>query len=377
MFVFNSFLFFCFILNFEYHCGCLYALFVFMQIIKKIKNKFSTDFHSRREYILAKLLVVILTVPNIVLAIRDIILWILGKELEWYVSGRFVGLFIGIFLWIILNWVVEWLFLSSWKITANMKELPKNIWSKNTIIQYDLSEVITPPEAGILLYGRSEISNLLCLIYKWINEKKIVLYVENGKKYLKKIQWLDLLYSDFERFLFECLFNFGEWPILFDKKLLKTYLSQFNDMVVKSCMRKWYIDNKINISGIKRFLMSENSESGDRVIVERNVSIWCLLFLFIFPWFAIASNLGWLWPLVWIVLFLTILANYASNKKYYIHLTDKWKDVLSQIYWYKYYLEHCEEEQINSDLDEGEVYSKHLPYAIALKLNWKIIKELS
>ena len=51
--------------------------------------------------------------------------------------------------------------------------------------------------------------------------------------------------------------------------------------------------------------------------------------------------------------------------------------MLSEIYWYKYYLEHCEEEQINSDLEENEFYSKHLPYAIALKLNWKIIDELS
>lgn len=276
-----------------------------------------------------------------------------------------------------LDWIVESIFLKSWKIPANMRELPKNIWAKNSIIQYNLSENITPSEAWILLYGRAEISNILCLIYKWINEKKIILYVENGKKYLQKIQWLGEGACDYERFLFGRLFHSSKRPILFDKKLLDWYVSNFNDKVVESCMRKWYIDNKINMKGIKRFLISKNTGSGNNVMEERNASIWCLLFLFIFPWSVIASSLGDLWELAWFVLFITILLNYNSNKKYYIHVTDKWKDVLSQIYWYKYYLEHCEEEQINSDLEEGEVYSKHLPYAIALKLNWKIIKELS
>ena len=51
--------------------------------------------------------------------------------------------------------------------------------------------------------------------------------------------------------------------------------------------------------------------------------------------------------------------------------------MFADIIGYKYYLEHCEEEQINTDLEEGEVCSKHLPYAIALKLNWEIIDELS
>ena len=73
---------------------------------------------------------------------------------------------------------------------------------------------------------------------------------------------------------------------------------------------------------------------------------------------------------------LLVLNGTQRNKVYNVKLTDKWKKVLSEIIWYKYYLEHCEEEQINVDLKENEIYSKHLPYAIALKLNWKIIDEL-
>lgn len=350
---------------------------IFMKIIDKIKNKFLSDYHSRREYILAKLLVVILVSPVIIRILLQFIKWVYSKQRDLSIVLLFFVIIIFVPLRLFLDWIVESIFLKSWKITANMRKLPKNIWAKNTIIQYDLPKDITPSEAWILLYGRAEISNILCLIYKWINEKKIVLYVDNGKKYLKKVQWLGEGAYDYERFLFDRLFNFREGPILFDKKLLKIYSSSFNDMVVESCIRKWYIDNKVNLKGVKRFLVSKNSSSKYKPIVEKNTSIWCLLLIFIFPWFAIASNLGDIWKLLWIVFFIAILANYLNNTKYYINLTDKWKDVLSQIYWYKYYLEHCEEEQINSDLEEGEIYSKHLPYAIALKLNWKIIKELS
>lgn len=66
-----------------------------------------------------------------------------------------------------------------------------------------------------------------------------------------------------------------------------------------------------------------------------------------------------------------------QNKSYDIQLTDKWKKVLWKIYGYKYYLENCEEDEINSNLWEDEVYTKHLPWAVALKLNWEIINELS
>lgn len=347
------------------------------RFINKIKNKISEDYNDHRSYFFAKLFVAGLMLPNIVLSLWDIILWIFGRELEWYLSGRFLILFLFSFLWLIFDGIVESIFLKSWKITANMKELPKNVWSKNTIIEYNLSENITPSEAGMLLYWRAEISNMLCLIYKWINEKKIILYVENGKKYLKRVQWLDDWVHYYEKFLFWRIFHNTQQPILFNKKLLNAYKEEFNDKVVKSCIVKWYINNNINPKGVNRLLVSESDVSENKPIRKRNFSIWCLLFLFLFPWFVIASNLGGFWELLWIVLFLIILINYLNNTKYYINLTDKWKEILSQIYWYKYYLEHCEEEQINSDLWDGEIYSKHLPYAIALKLNWKIIKELS
>ena len=346
-----------------------------MKFLNKIKDKFLENYHSKS---FTKWLVFFSCVL-IPLCFFFRFLY-LNKELLSWQNGWWVIVLVLIiaiiFAWLLLKWIIDLFFLSSYKIEDNMEKLPQNVWSEKLLVQYSLPKDITPSEVGMLMYGRAEISNMLCLIYKWINEKKIVLYVENGKKFLKRIQCIDVLYCDYEKFLFNKLFS-GDWPILFDKKLLEQFLWPFNDMLAGFCMRKWYIDNKINMKAVKYFLMSRDSGLGNKVIVERNASMWCLLFVFLFPWFAIASNLGWLWSLVWIVLFLAILAICYNNKKYYIHLTDKGKDVISKIYWYKYYLEHCEEELINSDLEEGEIYSKHLPYAIALKLNWKIIDKLS
>ena len=50
--------------------------------------------------------------------------------------------------------------------------------------------------------------------------------------------------------------------------------------------------------------------------------------------------------------------------------------MLADIVWYKYYLENCEEEEMNANLWEKGAYTKNFLYAIALKLNWKIIDEL-
>ena len=95
---------------------------------------------------------------------------------------------------------------------------------------------------------------------------------------------------------------------------------------------------------------------------------WPLCFIFFVVWQY----------LLWICGLIAILYAMNNKNKYYdIELTDKWKKILSEIYGYKYFLEKCEEEQINVNLWNDEVYSKHLPYAIALKLNWKIINELS
>ncbi len=132
-------------------------------------------------------------------------------------------------------------------------------------------------------------------------------------------------------------------------------------LLYEKCRLKWYCNIKTNeawkkVQYIAIFLLC-------RVIFIYLVKDF-ILFMFFFWW-------------IWFLFIIPYLITCIFYKKYSFTFTDKWKKILSEIVWYKYYLEHCEEEQINSDLEENELYSKHLPYAIALKLNWKIIDELS
>jgi hypothetical protein len=156
---------------------------------------------------------------------------------------------------------------------------------------------------------------------------------------------------------------------------LKEYKLKVNDMIFEECQAKWYFEK--GIIGDYYIDVKKDNSRQKVYYLGGSSSIWCLLLFLVFLCF-IALSVGEMYfgLVCWILIFLTI-CNLRWNKIYEPKLTDKWKKILSEIVWYKYYLEHCEEEQINSDLDDNEFYNKHLPYAIALKLNWKIIDELS
>lgn len=271
----------------------------------------------------------------------------------------FIALFIVI--WVSFDRIVDSLFLSSFKIDENMDSLPKSIEWEKTLVQYDLSKEISPSEVWFLLYAKADISNLLCIIYKRVNEKIIEIYSTDWKRYMKVIGelWDDVPY--FEKYLFQCFLSWRDGFIELDKNKLKRYKIKINDLIFEKCRLKWYCNIKTNetwkkVQYIAIFLLC-------RVIFIYLVKDF-ILFMFFF------------WR-VWLLFFVPSVIVRLFYKKYSFTLTVKWKKMLSEIVWYKYYLEHCEEEQINSDLKENEFYSKHLPYAIALKLNWKIIDELS
>ena len=269
----------------------------------------------------------------------------------------FIALFIVI--WVSFDRIVDSLFLSSFKIDENMNSLPKIIEWEKTLVQYDLSKEISPSEVWFLLYAKADISNLLCIIYKRVNEKIIEIYSTDWKKYMNVIGelWDDVPY--FEKYLFQCFLSWRDGFIELDKNKLKRYKIKINDLIFEKCRLKWYCNIKTNdtwkkVQYIAIFLLC------------RVIFIYLVKDFILFVFFC--------WRVLFFVPSVIVRLFY---KKYSFTLTVKWKKMLSEIYWYKYYLEHCEEEQINSDLEENEFYSKHLPYAIALKLNWKIIDELS
>ena len=293
------------------------------------------------------------------------VIWLifLSKKLSKILSGDLWPLFIALFIviWVSFDRIVDSLFLSSFKVEENMNSLPKFIEWQKTLVQYDLSREITPSEAWFLLYAKADISNLLCIIYRRVNEKIIELHSINWKKYMKVIGelWEGVPY--YEKYLFQCFLSWRDGFIELDKNKLKHYKIKINDLIFEKCRLKWYCNTKTG--GIWKKIHSIAISLLCLVIFIYLVKD-IILFMFFFWW-------------IWLLFIIPYVIMHLSYKKYFFTLTDKWKKMLSEIVWYKYYLEKCEEEQLNSDLEDNEFYSKHLPYAIALKLNWKIIDELS
>lgn len=423
MFIFNSFLFFWFILIFNYNIVCLIIL-----ILMK-KNRLLEKYHSKKTYINLKFFVNLLFTVwflwllssycnswgfkewgmwmiSIALLMafwffykkfleKNILVKCHGKDaimiVKFFISAMFIvslillsvwfykdlfqkigegteswdlwPFFIALFIviWVSFDKIVDSLFLSSFKIDENMGSLPESIEWKKTLVQYDLFKEIAPSEVWFLLYRKADISNLLCIVYKRVNEKIIEVYSDNWKKYMKVVGELKEDAPYYEKFLFEDMLKNkrGIWQL--DKYKLNQYVIDVTDLIFEKCRLKWYCNVKTN-----KFW---------KIIKSTAVSLLCLvIFLYLIKDFFIFTFFFW-W--VWFLFIIPHVIIRFFYKKYSFTLTDKWKKMLSEIYWYKYYLEHCEEEQINSDLEENEFYSKHLPYAIALKLNWKIIDELS
>lgn len=345
-----------------------------MSFIKKIKNKVLKDYNNRRSYLALKIFLIVLLVLIIYPFVLDLIesfIWIFSNEPIWkFWFNLSVVLFI-FFAWMLIYGIMESFFLSSLKIEENMDELPKYVWFKKTLVQYGLSKKISPSEAGMILYRKAEISNLICILYKWLNERKIDLYMKDGNRYITSLEnlWIDA--PDYEIYLFDAIFGWQWKSIKFNKMLLWRHKVKVNNMIFKTCVDKWFFEKeKILDKGNQSFVKKSP-------VVATSFSIWCSLSILILLWMAVTIVWNRTWSMILLIFIVLLLWNLFWNKIYKDKLTDKGKEMLSEVVWYKYYLENCEEEEINANLWKDESYSKHLPYAIALKLNWKIIDELS
>lgn len=345
-----------------------------MSFIKKIRDKVLENYHSNKSYSFVEWLLAFWFVPLLIWLILSLIKEIFSWENDWWALVILILIIVIICFWMFFKWIIDLFFLSSHNVEENMKELPKKVWSEKPLVQYDLSKEISSSEAGMIVCKKAEISNLLCMIYKRINEKKVDLYIKDGNKYLVSLDDVWKGVPEYESYLFHSIFGYVGKSVRFNKNLLREYKLKVNDMIFEECQCKWYFE-KGTIGDY--YIVNKDNSKQKVYYLGNSSSIWCLLvFLFLLCFISLFEWKIYFGLSCWFVIFLSI-CSLRWNKTYEPKLTDKWKKMLSEIVWYKYYLEHCEEEQINSDLAEGEVYSKHLPYAIALKLNWKIIDELS
>lgn len=117
--------------------------------------------------------------------------------------------------------------------------------------------------------------------------------------------------------------------------------------------------------------------------------IWLLVWwLMIISWFVLAVNANripkylvassLIIPVIWLFVVFGFSKSLNETKdKRAVKLTEKWKKIIAKIYWYKQFLEGCEEKQLEEFMKQDPLYiDKILPYAIALGLEDTISKKI-
>lgn len=268
-----------------------------------------------------------------------------------------ISLFICI-IWLIVQILYSFITIPSDYIEKDMYELPDRIGNYPIVIQYDPPKWLNPSEVWMLYNQSYESTNLDCLLYK--REYEWLIEIED------KGNWSVILYRNkeidnnvpiYERQYWTMIFWFDRkdrviWKLQQAKLNIKE-VSNLHSELLKYCIEKWRLyKESVKISALFSIII-------------------CILLIPIFP------------PL-WIIVFLYFYAIivYHSNKVWFgitnlwskILTTDEWDKLLAHIIGYKYWLEHCEENQLKRILKEDPSFnSKILPYVIALRMNWKFL----
>ena len=239
-------------------------------------------------------------------------------------------------------------------IQPDMDKLPSKIGKYPVAIQYDPPKWLNPSEVWLLYNQSYESTNIDCMLYKWEYEWLIEIEDKwNWTVVVFRNKEIDNKVPSYERQYRTMVFWFDRKDRVVRKRgQTKQDIKEIIDLhseLSKYCVEKWWLKlESINYSGI--FPM-----------------IFCILLIPIFP-------------VIWIVVILYLYAvvvshsfgfTYLWNK---IRITDEWEKLLAHIVGFKYWLEHCEEQQIKKILkDDPSFNSKILPYIIALRMDWKLL----
>lgn len=229
-------------------------------------------------------------------------------------------------------------------IEKNIDKLPNRIGKYPVIIQYTPPEWLSPSEVWLIYNLSYEPTNFDCLIYKWELEWIVeVEYSGNEVIHIEKKKELKDDVPKYEKLYWENIF----WSWFFK---YSTLYEDIDSELLNHCIEKWWLYTK---------------------------HIGCKNLLVILLWI--------IFPPFWILLivYIFMLQLYYTNKLWAKHIidlskkilrTDKWDELYAHIIWYKYWLEHCEEDQIKEILkNDPKFKSRTLPYVIALRMDWKLL----
>jgi len=267
------------------------------------------------------------------------------------------------------------------KIKKALKLKRRQIWKYPIITQFTAPKWISPSEMAYLYNIKHFRWNISCLFYKWAAEKRISMdfqawtWLSSDKV---KIKIIDDSLKDMppdEQIEWSLIFENNKDIILPNVKLLGK-ISAINVETAKSCLEKKLIEKWLTITLTPKF------------VEWFFLALWILSILtLIFYTYAscfldmFQNHSPWIHVLMVAFSLNIILLAVRPTKRIKLiryKLSDKWKKILAEIYWYKYFLEACDERKIKTFLKEDPEYlDKIMPYAIAIWVETEIIKKVA
>lgn len=271
----------------------------------------------------------------------------------------------------IVEKIYNMFFKSKNEIEPNIEKLPEKIGKHKVVIQYTPPKWLSPSEVWFLYYRKFQDTDLDALLYDWAYKWFISISSSYKSIDINKLKDLDSI-KDYERYCWYLLFGFKEWirKIHFKSLAFHFYYNKIGLKILDYCKKKGWVTYEVT---------------------KPDLTNICIL-IFTLPmilmlWFGL-SSIAVGGSILWWIGFL-IIAGYILYKMFTydgvwirriksISLTNEWEKILAHIYWYKYYLEKCEEEQFKKLMQEDPTFlDKTLPYIIALRLNPYFLKNQS
>ena len=302
-------------------------------------------------------------------------------------------------LWVLPSCLVIFLINKHWDNIE--KELNKWIWLKKeklkngkigdnwVIVEYFPPKWLNPTEVWFLYDSKVWKADVVCMIYKWANMWLVSLDYEWWKVIVKKLSAGQFWMPEYEYNFWNIVFKKSN-VVKFPNKRVYWKLGDVKDDLMKYCEKMWRISRysvHFSLDDLNIFLLVKNLKKNSYIPFWRLIwlSVW---YLMIISWFVLAANANripeylvassLIMPVIWLFVVFGFSKSLSETEdKRATRLTESWKKIIAKIYWYKQFLESCEENQLEEFMRQDPLYiDKTLPYAIALGLKDTISKKI-
>jgi len=275
------------------------------------------------------------------------------------------------------NEIKEWIPLGK----VNIKD--GKIWDNKIIVEYQLPKWLNPTEVWFLYDSHVWKEDIVCMIYKWAHMWLVSLNYEWWRVIVQKLTEAQFWMPEYEYVFWNIVFR--KWDIVkFPNRRIYGELTDVKESLLNYCERMWRVArSSVHFSLDSLFgHLSWSSKNFKKIsYIPFWRLIWLLIwFLMIVYWFVVAANAyrvsEYLLASCVVVPFVGVFIMFGfinslneTQDKKAVKLTKEWEKIIAQIYWYKQFLESCEERQLTEFMRQDPLYlDKILPYAVALGL---------